>query len=80
MVAGLGNIALAADVLRIVAILESLYGLSIVLGDVLRGAGDSRTPFLIVLMGVWAVRLPLGPCSGERRSVCRRGHLPHRRR
>ena len=80
MVAGLGNIALAADMLRIVAISESLYGLSIVLGDVLRGAGDSRTPFLIVLMGVWAVRLPLGPCSGERRSACRRGHLPHRRR
>ena len=61
MVAGLGNIALAADMLRIVAISESLYGLSIVLGDVLRGAGDSRTPFLIVLVGVWAVRLPLGP-------------------
>ena len=35
MVAGLGNIALAADMLRIVAISESLYGLSIVLGDVL---------------------------------------------
>lgn len=54
-------IALAADMLRIVAVSEPLYGLSIVLGGVLRGAGDSRTPFLIVLVGVWAVRLPLGP-------------------
>ena len=41
-------IALAADMLRIVAVSEPLYGLSIVL-------------FLIVLVGVWAVRLPLGP-------------------
>lgn len=54
-------IALAADMLRIVAVSEPLYGFSIVLGGVLRGAGDSRTPFLIVLVGVWAVRLPLGP-------------------
>lgn len=56
-------IALAADMLRIVAVSEPLYGLSIVLGGVLRGAGDSRTPFLIVLVGVWAVRRRLVPYS-----------------
>ena len=28
---------------------------------ILRSKGDSRRPFLIVLVGVWAVRLPLGP-------------------
>lgn len=56
-------IALAADMLRIVAVSEPLYGLSIVLGGVLRGAGDSRTPFLIVLVGCGQYGCRLVPYS-----------------
>ena len=54
-------ISLAAQMLQIVAISEPLYGLSIVLGGVLRGTGDSRTPFFTILIGMWAVRMPLAP-------------------
>lgn len=54
-------IALAADMLRIVAVSEPLFGLSIVLSGVLRGAGDSRSPFFIVLLGMWGVRMILAP-------------------
>lgn len=52
-------IALAADMLRIVAISEPLFSLSIVLSGVLRGLGNTRFPFVVVLMGMWCVRLPL---------------------
>lgn len=54
-------IALSADMLRIVAVSEPLFGLSIVLSGVLRGAGDSRSPFVIVLIGMWGVRMLLAP-------------------
>lgn len=54
-------IALAAAMLRIVAVSEPLFGLSIVLSGVLRGAGDSRSPFLIVLFGMWGVRMIMAP-------------------
>lgn len=54
-------IELAADMLRIVAISEPLFGLSIVLSGVLRGAGNTRTPFLVVLSGMWGVRVILTP-------------------
>lgn len=54
-------IQLAADMLRIVAISEPLFGLSIVLSGVLRGAGNTRLPFLIVLGGMWGVRVILTP-------------------
>lgn len=54
-------IALAAAMLRIVAVSEPLFELSIVLSGVLRGAGDSRSPFLIVLFGMWGVRMIMAP-------------------
>ena len=54
-------IALAADMLRIVAVSEPLFGLSIVLSGVLRGAGNTRLPFLVVLSGMWGVRVILTP-------------------
>lgn len=53
--------ALAADMLRIVAISEPFFGLSIVLSGVLRGTGDSRSPFFIVLLGMWGVRILMAP-------------------
>ena len=54
-------IALAAHMLRIVAVSEPMFSLSIVLSGVLRGAGNTRTPFLVVLCGMWGVRVILTP-------------------
>lgn len=50
-------IALGARVLRIEAFAQPMFGASIVISGVLRGAGDTRTPFLINLFSMWAVRL-----------------------
>ena len=54
-------IELAADMLRIVAVSEPLFGLSIVLSGVMRGVGNTRLPFLVVLSGMWGVRVILTP-------------------
>lgn len=45
--------------LRIEAFAEPLLAIGVVLGGVLRGAGDTRWPFVISLLGMWVVRLPL---------------------
>lgn len=50
-------IALGATVLRIEAFAQPMFGASIVISGVLRGAGDTRTPFLINLFSMWSVRL-----------------------
>lgn len=50
-------IALGSKVLRIEAFAQPMFGASIVIGGVLRGAGDTRTPFLINLFSMWSVRL-----------------------
>jgi len=52
-------IALGIRVLRIVAFAEPLFGASIVTSGALRGAGDSRGPFLICLGTMWGVRITL---------------------
>lgn len=52
-------IALGTRVLRIVAFAEPLFGAAIVSSGALRGAGDSRGPFLICLGTMWGVRLTL---------------------
>lgn len=52
-------IALGTQVLRIVAFAEPLFGASIVTSGALRGAGDSRGPFLICLGTMWGVRITL---------------------
>lgn len=41
------------------AFAEPLLAIGVVLGGVLRGAGDTRWPFVISLLGMWVVRLPL---------------------
>lgn len=53
------TILLAAQMLRIEAFAEPLLAIGVVLGGVLRGAGDTRWPFVISLLGMWVVRLPL---------------------
>ena len=50
-------LSLGARVLRIVAFSEPLFGLSIIISGALRGAGDTRAPFLINLASMWGVRI-----------------------
>lgn len=50
-------IGLGTQVLRIVAFAEPLFGASIVASGALRGAGDSKGPFLISLATMWGVRI-----------------------
>jgi len=52
-------IELGGQVLRIVAFAEPLFGASIVSSGTLRGAGDSRVPFIISLSTMWGVRITL---------------------
>lgn len=52
-------IVLGTTVLRIVAFAEPLFGAAIVGSGALRGAGDSRAPFLICLGTMWGVRITL---------------------
>ena len=54
-------VSLAAGMLRIVAVAEPLFGVSIVLGGALRGAGDSRFPFFISMVCMWGIRATLAP-------------------
>lgn len=52
-------IAQTAQVLRIVAVCEPFFTLSIVYSGALRGARDVRCPMLISLGAMWGVRMPL---------------------
>ena len=45
--------------LRIEALGEPMFGLSMMVAGTLRGAGDTKGPFFIALLGMWVVRLPL---------------------
>lgn len=51
-------IALGSTVLRIEAIAEPFFGLSMMVFGILRGAGDTKGPFYLALLGMWAVRVP----------------------
>lgn len=53
------TIALGMQVLRIVAFAEPFFAMGIVITGVLRGAGDTRAPFLICLITMWGVRITL---------------------
>lgn len=50
-------IALGAQMLRIEAFAEPLFGASIVASGAMQGAGDSRSPFLINLVSMWGIRV-----------------------
>ena len=52
-------IELGTQILRIVAFAEPLFGASIVASGALRGAGDSKVPFLLSLGTMWGVRVTL---------------------
>ncbi len=52
-------IALGTSALRIVAFVEPFFGASIVASGAMRGAGDSRGPFIMNLISMWGVRISL---------------------
>lgn len=50
-------IALGAVILRMVAVSEPLYGVSIVLEGLMQGVGDTVTPFVCSISGMWGIRI-----------------------
>ena len=52
-------ISLGGRVLRIEAFAQPFFALANVVSGVLRGAGDTKWPFIIGLAGTWGVRLGL---------------------
>ncbi len=50
-------IALGSTVLRMVACSEPFYGVSIVIEGMLQGAGKTKIPFLVNILGMWGVRI-----------------------
>lgn len=50
-------IVLGAIVLRMVAVSEPLYGVSIVIEGMLQGLGKTLTPFVFNIIGMWGVRI-----------------------
>jgi putative MATE family efflux protein len=52
-------IPLAALCLAISAFEQPFLALSMSLGGALRGAGDTRSPILVAVIGVWGIRVPL---------------------
>ncbi len=50
-------IALGSTVLRMVAISEPMYGVSIIVEGMMMGVGKTKTPFLYNIIGMWCVRI-----------------------
>ncbi len=50
-------IRLGAYVLRIEAFAQPFFAMSIVIGGILRGAGDTRWPFIFSVIGMWGIRI-----------------------
>ena len=50
-------IALGGKLLRILAFIQVPQMLAMVLSGALRGAGDTRSPFVITLFSMWGVRI-----------------------
>ena len=50
-------IALGAVVLRMVAVSEPFYGVSIILEGMMQGMGQTMLPFVIGITGMWGVRI-----------------------
>jgi putative MATE family efflux protein len=50
-------ILLGASVLRVEAFAQPFFAASIICGGILRGAGDTKWPFYISIIGMWGVRI-----------------------
>jgi len=48
---------LGATVLRMVAVSEPFYGVSVIFEGVLQGVGKTVTPFVYNVLGMWGVRI-----------------------
>ena len=61
-----GVIAVAAALLPIAGVFQVFDGLQVVSIGILRGAGDTRTPMIVNLLGYWALGLPVSWLLGLR--------------
>ena len=50
-------ISLGATVLRMVAVTEPIYGVSIIIEGMMQGVGRTKVPFVINIVGMWGVRI-----------------------
>ena len=50
-------IALSSTILRMVAVSEPVFGISLVLEGMLQGAGKTVAPFIFNMVGMWGVRI-----------------------
>ena len=50
-------ISLGATVLKMVAVTEPIYGVSIIIEGMMQGVGKTKTPFVINIIGMWGVRI-----------------------
>ena len=57
-------IGLGAEALRVLAVSQPFWALAQVMAGSLRGGGDTRFPMLTALLGMWALRLPVGYAIG----------------
>ena len=50
-------ISLCATVLRMVALSEPFYGVSLIIEGMLQGIGNTKTPFIFNIVGMWMIRI-----------------------
>lgn len=50
-------IALGTTVLRMVAVTEPFYGVTIILEGMMQGVGNTKKPFIFMISGMWGVRI-----------------------
>lgn len=50
-------IALGTAVLRMVAVTEPFYGVTIILEGMMQGVGNTKKPFIFMISGMWGVRI-----------------------
>ena len=53
----LAVIALATVVLRMVALSEPFYGVSIITEGMMQGVGNTKVPFAFNVLGMWGIRI-----------------------
>lgn len=57
-------VAVAAQLLPLAGLFQVFDGVQVTIIGALRGAGDTRTPFLVNLMGYWVVGIPISVLLG----------------
>lgn len=50
-------VSLCATVLRMVALSEPFYGVSLIIEGMLQGIGNTKTPFIFNIVGMWGIRI-----------------------